>query len=162
MITFRVICYGCRAKQINHTLSQLNFSSSHPAHISQTLILVFFSVYMLTGKEYSVRVKAFLLSELNEKPSQWVYLGYFQKLLLCHCNAKCSANSPRSNVPRMSCKLATDARLWQREIHFLSCNVPGKPVNLKVIIYLICSPNKLLTLVFVSQHVSPWFVIESQ
>ena len=32
----------------------------------------------------------------------------------------------------------------------------------EVIIYLICSPNKLLTLIFVSQHVSSWFVIESQ
>lgn len=32
----------------------------------------------------------------------------------------------------------------------------------EVIIYLICSPNKLLTLIFVSQHVSSWFVIEIQ
>lgn len=90
--------------------------------------LGFLSLCELTGGEYLVCVwKPVSLSELNEKPKQWIYLGYFQKLLPCHCLAKCSVNSSPHNVQRMSCKLATDAGPLQREIHFLSRNVPGKP-----------------------------------
>lgn len=67
------------------------------------------------------------------------------------------------NVQRMSRKLATDAGLLQREnTFFLSAAMCLASPESEVIIYLICSPNKLLTLIFVSQHVSSWFVIESQ
>lgn len=161
MITFCVICCGCRAKQINHTLLQLHFSSSR-AHISQTLILVLFSVYKLAGEEYSTHMEACLLSEPDEKPSQWIYLGYLQKLLLCHCIAKCSANSSPHNVQRMSRKIGHRCRAFYKVKHIFSAAMCLASPESEVIIYLICSPNKLLTLIFVSQHVSSWFVIESQ
>lgn len=162
MITFCVICYGFRGKQINRALLQLHFSSSHHAHISQTLVLVFFSVYKLAGGEYLVHVKACLLSELNEKANQWIYLSYFQKLLPCHCIAKCSANS---SLPIMfSVCLANWPQMpgFYKEKYIFSAAMCLASPESEVIIYLICSPNKLLTLIFVSQHVSSWFVIESQ
>lgn len=163
MITFCVICYGCRGKQINRTLSQLHFSSSHHAHISQTLILVFLSVFKLTGEEYSAHVKACLLSELNEKPSQWILYtwGIFKSIfhvialpsvlliLLSIMFSVCLVNWPQMPV-------------FYKEKYIFSAAMCLASPKSEVIIYLICSPNKLLTLIFVSQHVSSWFVIESQ
>lgn len=51
---------------------------------------------------------------------------------------------------------------FYREKYIFSAAICLASPESEVIIYLICSPNKLLTLIFVSQHVSSWFVIESQ
>lgn len=85
-----------------------------------------------------------------------MYLGYFQKHLPCHCFAKYSTNSPPHNVQRMSGKLATDAGLLYKKKRntFSQLQCAWQAPESEVIIYLICSPNKLLTLIFVSQHVS--------
>lgn len=161
MITFCVICYGCRGKQINHALLQLHFSSRHRAHISQTLVSVFFSVYEFNGGEYLVHVKARLLSELNENPNQWIYLCSFPSLFrvfalpsvllipLPIMFSVCLVNWPQ--MPG-----------FYKEKYIFSAAMCLASPESEVIIYLICSLNKLLTLIFVSQHVSSWFVIESQ
>ena len=94
--------------------------------------------------------------------SESVYLGYFRRSHPCHCSAKCSTNfSPLMpsiclwNWPQMRGVCMTGIRV-------LSCTNAWQGPASEVIIYLICSPNKLLTLLLVSQHVSSWFVIESQ
>lgn len=51
---------------------------------------------------------------------------------------------------------------FYKEKYIFSAAMCLASLESEVIIYLICSPNKLLTLIFVSQHVSSWFVIESQ
>lgn len=84
--------------------------------------------------------------------------GIFKERLPCHCRAKYSANSsppsPARNVQRMSAKLATDAEFVARSPRKGGEKKPGEaPPEFEVIIYLICSPNKLLTLIFVSQRV---------
>lgn len=110
---------------------------------------------------YLVCVEVCLLSELNEKAGWWIYLGYFKKLLPCHRVAKCSANS----FPIMlSVCLVNWPQMpgFYKEKYIFSAAVCLASPGSGVIIYLICSPNKLLTLIFVSQHVFSWFVIESQ
>lgn len=106
-------------------------------------------------------VEVCLLSEPNEKAGWWIYLGYFKKLLPCHRVAKRSANS----FPIMlSVCLVNWPQMpgFYKEKYIFSAAVCLASPESGVIIYLICSPNKLLTLIFVSQHVSSWFVIESQ
>lgn len=163
MYTWLHVClifYGCRGQQINHKVSQLHFSSSRCAHVSSTLTQVFLGEFL--GRQgYLVYVEVCLLSELNEKAGWWIYLGYFKKLLPCHRVAKCSANS----FPIMlSVCLVNWPQMpgFYKEKYIFSAAVCLASPESGVIIYLICSPNKLLTLIFVSQHVFSWFVIESQ
>lgn len=122
MITFCVICYGCRGKQINRALSQLHFSSSPHAHISQTLIMFclgfFFSLFLfisvheasLLKNTRCVQMSVSYQNLMRNAASECTW-GIFKKHLPCHCFAKYPANSPPHNVQRMSGKLATDAGL---------------------------------------------------
>lgn len=163
MITFCVICYGCRGKQINRALSQLHFSSSRRAHISQTLILFcvgFFFSISVRGASPLKNTECVSYQNLMRNAASDCTWGIFIKHLPCHCLAKYSANSPPRNVQRMSAKLATDAEFLpksrrKKEMPFSQLQCSWQASEFEVIIYLICSPNKLLTLVFfVSQRVS--------
>lgn len=130
---------------------RLCFLDTHPG----------FFFRFLGRQGYLVCVEVCLLSELNEKAGWWIYLGYFKKLLPCHRVAKCSANS----FPIMlSVCLVNWPQMpgFYKEKYIFSAAVCLASPESGVIIYLICSPNKLLTLIFVSQHVFSWFVIESQ
>lgn len=114
-------------------------------------------------REHSTCVNARLLSPRNENADQPLenVPGPFSNGPPCHRFAKCSANSSplmfyvcRANWPQMPG--------FYREKYIFSAAACLASSKSEVIIYLICSPNKLLTLIFVSQHVSSWFVIESQ
>lgn len=136
MITFRVICYGCRGKQINRALLQLHFSSSLRAHISQTLVFGFlFCIRADCWRIFSARESMSVITTWWE--SEPVNIpGLFSKKKKKKESFFHVITSPSvlliplpHNVQRMSRKLATDAGLLQRENTFfsLSCNVPGKP-----------------------------------
>lgn len=164
MITFCVVCYGCRGKQINRALSQLHFSSSRRAHISQTLVsfcVCFFLFFSLSARGASLLKNTECVSYQNlmRNAASDCTWGIFMKHLPRHCLAKYSANSPPRNVRRMSAKLAADAEFLrrsrgQKEMPLPRLQCSWQAPEFGVIIYLICSPNKLLTLAFVSQRVS--------
>lgn len=66
----------------------ITFFIKPPCSYFPNTCLGFLYLYKLTGGEYLVCVEACLLSQLNEIPNQWIYLGYFQKLLPCHCHCQ--------------------------------------------------------------------------
>lgn len=164
MITFCVICYGCRGKQINRALSQLHFSSSHRAHISQTLISLFYfcAQASLLKNIWCMRTPVSYQNLMRNAASECTW-GIFKSifhvialpsipLIPLHIMfSVCLVNWPQ--MPGFSTK---------KRNTFSQLQCAWQAPESEVIIYLICSPNKLLTLIFVSQHVSSWFVIESQ
>lgn len=158
MITFCVICYGCRGKQINRALSQLHFSSSLRAHISQTLVLLclFYLCSLLKSLRCSVSYRNLMRNAASD--CTW---GLFTQHLPRRCLAKYCANSAarasrfsvrRLNWPQMSSFAGRTRRKRQEVFPRLHCS--RRAPEFQVIIYLICWPNKLLTLIFVSQRVS--------
>ncbi len=161
MITFCVICYGCRGKQINRALLQLHFSSSQHAHISQTLVLVFVRYTSLLVENIWRVWKPVSYQNLMRNPTSeytWsIFKSFFHVIALPSVLliplpimfSVCLANWPQ--MPG-----------FYKEKYIFSAAMCLASPESEVIIYLICSPNKLLTLIFVSQHVSSWFVIESQ
>lgn len=127
MITFCVICYGCRGKQINRALLQLHFSSSHYAHISQTLALVFFLCVSSLVENTYVCEKPVSYQNLMRNPTSEYTWAIFKSFF--HVTALPSVlliplplmfSVCLANWPQMP-------GLYKEKYIFLSCNVPGKP-----------------------------------
>lgn len=148
MITFCVICYGCRGKQINHTLLQLHFSSSlmliFPQHFFPLFELVQNSLFLRTLFSYHK-----LMRNLSSEYTWAIFKSLFHVIPL-----------PSVLLIPLHLMFSVCLAKWPqmpgfyREKYIFSAAICLASPESEVIIYLICSPNKLLTLIFVSQHVS--------
>lgn len=132
-----------------------------PKHSSRSVcvcVLFFFSI-SVRGASLLKNTERVSYQNLMRNAASDCTWGIFMKHLPRHCLAKYSANSPPRNVRRVSAKLAADAEFLrrsrrQKEMPLPRLQCSWQAPEFEVIIYLICSPNKLLTLAFVSQRVS--------
>lgn len=163
MITFCVICYGCRGKQINRCTIAITFFIKPPrSYFPNTRLVLcgfFFFSISVHGASPLKNTECVSYQKLMRNAASDCTWGIFIKHLPCHCLAKYCANSPPRNVQRMSAKLATDTEFLpesrgKKEMPFSQLQCSWQAPEFEVIIYLICSPNKLLTLVFVPQRAS--------